>query len=211
MIINTKKALEYFEFIIELPIWGTALYFKMSEFMDVISSNIDEFKSISKLRDIVKNKTKKWPKSSDFIKFDVIKIDNKLWVPVLTEKKDSKPSEILPGELVDFIVEKSTTGIIQKHNNLIVPGFKGKVVDLWFEKISDDYIFGIIKWIGLPVEKIDHNIDFNQAINELKNIDFDEMNDVFRFMFESSDFRSQVLREYRKVWKGINKKYLKQG
>ena len=211
MIINTKKALEYYEYIIELPIWGTALYFKMIEYMDAISANIEEFKNICELRNMVKTKTKKWPKSSDFIKFEVVKIDNKLWVPVLTEKKDSKPSEILPGKLVDFIVEKSTVGIIQKHNNLIVPGFKGKVVDLWFEKISDDYIYGIIKWIGLPGEKIDHNIDFNQAINDLKNIDFDEMNAVFRLIFESSDFRSHIVREYRKVWKGLHEKITKQG
>ncbi|MGD2091752.1 MAG: hypothetical protein PVH61_36600 [Candidatus Aminicenantes bacterium] len=211
MIINTKKALAYFEFIIELPIWGTALYLKMSEYMDVISTDIDEFKNLSDLRDMVKNKTKKWPKSSDFIKFEVVNIDDKLWVPVLTEKKDSKPSEILPGKLVDFIVEKSTIGIIQKKNNLIVPGFKEKVVDLWFEKISDDYIYGIIKWTELPLEKIEHNIDFNQAINDLKNVDFDEMNAVFRHIFESSDFRNRILSEYRKIWKGLNDKIIKQG
>ena len=213
MIINTQKALEYFKVIIELPIWGTALYFKMREYMDVISANIDEFKNISELRNMIKKETKKWPKSSDYTKFELVKIGEKLWIPVLPGEKNFKPSEIFTGKLVDFIVEKSTPGIIQKHNNLVVPGVKGKVVDIWFEKIQDDYIHGIIKGIDFSSGKYDYkvDVDIDQAINDLKNIDFDEMNAVFRLIFESSDFRNQILREYRKVWSGLHEKFLKQG
>ena len=58
MIINTKKAFEYFSEIIELPIWGTALYFKMMEYKDYISANIEEFKNIRKLRNMIKDEAK---------------------------------------------------------------------------------------------------------------------------------------------------------
>jgi len=211
MIINTKKAFDCFKDIIELPIWGTALYFKMMEYKDAISANIAECKNICELRNKIKKETKKWPQSSDYIKFEFFKIGNELWIPVLPGKKDCNPSEIFTEEMIDFIVERSTPGIIQKHNNLFFPGLKGKVVDIWFEKIQDDYIRGIIKNIELPEKKFEHNIDIDQALNELKNIDFDEINAVFRFIFESSDFRNQILREYRKVWKGIHKKISKQG
>ena len=213
MIINTKKAFDCFKDIIEFPILGTALYFKMMEYKDLISANINVFTNIQELRNTLKKEQKKWPKSSDYNKFELVKIGEKLWIPVLPGKKDCKPSEIFPGKLVDFIVEKSTPGIIQKHDNLVVPGVKGKVVDIWFEKIQDDYIHGLIKGIDFSSGKFDYkvDVDIEQALNDLKNIDFDEMYAVFRLMFESSDFRKQILREYRKVWKGLHEKLLKQG
>ncbi|UCH95117.1 MAG: hypothetical protein JSV88_33380 [Candidatus Aminicenantes bacterium] len=205
MIINKKKALEDFENIIELPVLGKALYFRILELKDAIAANIEQYKNIMELRNMVKKKTKNWPKSSNDIEFEIVNIKGNLWVPVIPGQKGCEPSKIIPLKLVDYIVKKSfemTPGLIERNSNLIVPGIKGKVFDIWFEKIRDDYIHGIIK-STLYESSISYNVDIEKELKDLKNIDFDELFAVFRLIFESNDFMKQVIREYRKIWKSL--------
>lgn len=205
--IDKKKALEDFKNIIELPILGKALYYRILELKDAISANIDEYKNILELRKMVKKKGKDWPKASDGVNFEILKIKNNLWVPVIPCEKECEPSKIIPRKLVDYIVEKSfemTPGIIERNSSLTVPGIKGRFFDIWFEKIWDDYIYGFIKGIDLSIsDRYNYNVDIERDIKDLKDIDFDELFAVFRFIFESSYFRKQIFREYRKIWKDL--------
>ena len=204
MIIDKENAIEDFKNLIELPILGKALYFKMMEYKDAIAANIEEFKDIVELRNLVKKNTETWPKTSNDLKFEIVKIRGTLWVPVITGKKDCEPSKIIPGKLVDYILQMAGEmgpGYIKRDSNLIVPGIKGKVFDIWFEKLRDDYIHGVIK-STLFESKISYAVDIEKEFQDLKNIDFDEMYAIFRLMFESADFMKQIIKEYR-CWKNL--------
>lgn len=206
MIIDKELAIEDFKNFLDFPILGKALYLKMLEYKKLISANIKEFKDIVELRRLVKKNKDKWPKTSsdlEIIKFEIVNT-NGIWVPLLPGKQDCEPSCIIPGELVYYIVkeaDKMDYGIIKRENNLTLPGLSRKVYNIWFEKIKDDYIYGIIKHTKFETGSNDKpNID--NIINDLKNVDYDKMFEIFRLMFEDEYFRTEVFKVLS-IWKKV--------
>jgi len=201
MDIDIEKAVEDFKNFIELPILGKALYMKMKQYKELISANIEEFKNIVELRNLVKKNANKWPKTSNDHEFEIVKAQG-IWIPVFPGDKDIEAYRIIPGELVNYIVKEADAGIIQRKNNLTIPGIKGRVFNLWFEKLRDDYIYGIIKTTIAKAEP-NYIIDIDDTtIKELKNIDYDKMFEIFRLMFEQEEFRKDVYKVHR-IWKNI--------
>jgi hypothetical protein len=205
--IDKEKAIKDFANIIELPIVGKALYYRMLELKDTISANIENFNNILNLREMVRKKTKNWPRKSNSVNFEIVKISDKLWIPTIPYKKSCEISKVFPRKLVDYIVEKAVvmdSGIIERISNLVVPGIKGKTFDLWFEKIREDFICGIIKGIDFAnSEELSYNVDIEGMIERLDEIDFDELLIVVKHIIESQDFRKAIVSEYRKIWKNI--------
>jgi hypothetical protein len=208
MIIDKELAIEDFKNFLDFPILGKALYFKMQEYKAAIAADIKEFKDIVELRRLVKKNADKWPKTSNDldIKFEIVNTSG-IWITVLPDEQDCEPSRIIPGELVYYIVRevaKMDYGYIKRENNLTLPGINGKVFNIWFEKITDDYIFGIIKPTKFETGSNDKtNID--QIINDLKNVDYDKMFEIFWLMFEDEYFRAEVYHVLR-IWKTVMEK-----
>lgn len=205
MIIDKELATEDFKNFLDLPIVGKALYLKMLEYKKLISANIKEFKDIVKLRRLVNKNPDKWPKTSNDIDiiFEIVNTSG-IWIPVLPGKKDCEPSEIIPGELLYYIVreaEKMDYGIIKHKNNLTLPGINGKVFNIWFEKIKDDYIYGIIKPTIFETVSND-KMNFDHMIDDLKNVDHDKIFEILRLMFEDDYFRTEVFKMLN-IWKSF--------
>ena len=203
MIIDKEEAVEDFKNFIELPILGTALYLKMREYKDAVSANIEAYKNMAKLRKLLKKNEDKLPKSANDLEFEIVKT-NGIWIPVLPGKKDCEPSRIIPGQLVNYIVKEASEmdyGIIHWKNNLTLPGLEGRVFNTCFEKIQEDYIYGIIK--NPKIEpKSTFEPELEDMIKELKNIDYEKMFEIFRLMFEKEGFREDVFKVY-KLWKTL--------
>jgi len=200
MIIDKESAVEDFKNFIELPILGRALYYKMQEYKDAIAANIKEFKNIVKIRSLVKKNAGEWPKISNDLEFEIVNV-NGIWIPVLPGKKDCAPSRVIPGPLVNYIVKQAVEmdyGIIYRKSNLTLPRLSGRVFNIWFEKIREDYIYGIIKNPKIEAES-KYNLDIDHMLNELKNIDYDKMFEILRLMLEDEDYRKEVFRAYQ-IW-----------
>jgi hypothetical protein len=204
MDIDKEKAVEDFKNFMELPILGKALYMKMRQYKDLISANIEEFSNIVELRNLVKKNIKEWPKSSNDHEFEIVNV-NGIWIPVLPGDNDIEASRMIPEKLVSYIVKEAgemDSGIILRKNNLTLTGIKGRVFNLWFEKLRDDYIYGIIKTTIAKAEP-NYIIDVDDTIiKELKNIDYDKMFEIFRLMFEKGEFREEIFKIYN-VWKNV--------
>jgi len=203
MIIDKESLIEDVKNLIDLPILGKSLYFRIEEYKAALSSCIEEFTDIVELRNLVKTKADKWPKTSDDHVFEIVNI-NGIWIPVLPGEKDIEPSWLLPGKLVNYLVKEAANmdyGIIKRKNNLTLPGVKGQVFNMWFEKIRDDYIYGIIK-TTIMKRPPKYSIDIDDALKELKNIDFDKIFEIFRLIFEEEEFRKDVYKVYR-IWNNI--------
>ena len=204
MIIKKEEAIEDFKNFIELPILGKALYLKMRQYKDLISANIEEFANIVELRNLVKKNTDEWPKTSNDHEFEIVNVTG-IWIPVLPKDKDIEAYRILPEKLVNYIVKEAgemDPGIIHRKNNLTLPGINGREFNLWFEKLQDDYICGIIKTTIAKAEP-KYVIDIDDiTLKELKTIDFDKIFDIFRLIFEEEEFRNDVYKVYR-IWKNI--------
>ena len=201
MDIDIEEAVEDFKNFIELPILGKALYMKMRQYKDIISANIEEFKNIVELRNLVKKNANEWPKTSNDHKFEIVNTHG-MWIPVLPGEKEIEAYRIIPEKLVNYIVKEAAAGIIKKKNNLTIPGIKGRVFNLWFEKLRDDYIYGIIT-TTFDKARSNYNIDIDDTVlKELKNIDFEKMFEIFRLMFEQVEFRKDVYKVYH-IWKNI--------
>jgi hypothetical protein len=208
MIIDKELAIEDFKKFLDYPILGKALCFKMQEYKDAIAANIKEFKDIVELRRLVKKNADKWPKKpGDLeIEFEIVNT-NGIWVPVLPGKPDCEPSRLIPGELVYYIVKEAAQmdyGIIKRENNLTLTGLNGRIFNIWFEKIKDDYIFGIIKPTKFETGSNDKT-NIGHIINDLKNVDYDKMFEIFRLMFEDEYFRTEVY-HVLSIWKTVTEK-----
>jgi len=203
MNIDKESLIEDVKNLIDLPILGKSLYFKIEEYKAALSSCIEEFTDIVELRNLVKTKADKWPKTSDDHVFEIVNI-NGIWIPVLPGEKDIEPSWLLSRKLVNYLVKEAANtdyGIIQRKSNLTLPGLKGQVFNIWFEKIRDDYIYGIIK-TTIMKRPPKYSIDIDDALKELKNIDFDKIFEIFRLIFEEEEFRKDVYNVYR-IWKNF--------
>jgi len=207
MTIDKEQAIEDFKNLFEYPLLGKALCCKINEYKAVIAANIDEFKDIEGLRRLVKKTADKWPKKNNDLEIEFELVSTKgMWIPVLPGKKNFDPSRVIPGELVNYIVKEADEmdyGIIKRESNLTLPGIIGNVFNIWFEKITDDYIFGITK----PTKFEQENnciTDIDQIIDEIKNIDYDKMREVFNLMFEDENFKREIYIALR-VWKKLRK------
>lgn len=198
MIIDIEEAVEEFRNFMEIPVYGKALYLKMREYKDAIAVNIEEFKNLKKLRSLVKKSEKKCQKSTSDLEFEIVKTRG-IWIPVIQGKNDCEPSRIIPDQLVKFIVKEASkmdNKIIHRKNNLTIPGLDEMVFNLWFEKIQEDYIFGIIKKPQIQ-EETPYKSELVDMREELKNIEYEKMFEIFRLMFEDEDFRKEVFRAYQ--------------
>lgn len=211
MTMDKEQAIEDFINLLDYPLLGTALCCKINEYKAVIAANIKEFKDIEELRKLVKKTSDKWPKkNNDFeIEFEIVNTEG-IWIPILPGKKDIDPSRVIPGELVKYIVneaDKLDYGIIKRENNLTLPGCNGIVFNIWFEKICDDYIFGITK--PTKFEPVNNCItDIDQIIKVIKNMDYDKMREVFNLMYKDENFKREIyntLRVYKKLKKIDNR------
>jgi hypothetical protein len=207
MIIDKEQAIEDFKNLFDYPLLGRALCCKIQEYKAVIAANIEEFKDIEELRRLVNKTADKWPKkTNDFeIEFEIVNIKG-MWIPLLPGKKDFDPSRVIPGELVNYIVnqaDKLDFGIIKRENNLTFPRCSGNVFNIWYEKIRDDYIFGIANPTKIEPES-NCITDIDQIINEIKNMDYDKMREVFNLMFEDENFKREIFIALR-VWKKLRK------
>jgi len=208
MEINIEEAVEEFRNLLEFPHFGKTIYLKMREYKDAIGLNIEEFKSLVKIRNLVKRKEKKQKKSSTDIDFEIVNTRG-IWIPVIQEKDDIEPSRIIPNELVNYILKEASGldfKIIHRKNNLTLPGLEGKVFNLWFEKIREDYIYGILKSPKIE-PKSTYEPEIEDIRDELKKIDYEKMSEIFRLLIEDEDFRKEVYKIYQ-VWKKLNLKAL---
>ena len=199
MNLDKETAIEDFKNFLDLPLLGKSLLLKLKEYKDVVAANINEFKNIVELRNRLKKNDNEWPKQKtpDKHRFEIVNV-NGIWIPVLTDDKDCEPSRLFPGKLVNYLVKKAENmeyGIIQQETNLTLPGLKGKVFNIWFEKLEDDYIVGIIKAeISKREPKIDADLEY--TLKELKDIDFERIFEIFRLIFEEEKFRQNVYKVY---------------
>jgi len=208
MNINIEEAAQEFKNFLEIPIYGKALYLKMLEYKDAIAANIEEFKNLEKLRSLVKKNEKNFQKSANDLNFEIVKTRG-IWMPVIKGKNDCEPSRIIPHELVNFIVKEAEGidfKIIHRKSNLRIPGLEGKVFNIWFEQLRDDYIYGILKDPKIePKRTFEPNL-MNMR-DELKKIDYEEMFEIFRLMFDDEDFRKEIKKAYQ-LWKTLDLKVL---
>jgi hypothetical protein len=85
----------------------------------------------------------------------------------------------------------------------IILSFQGSI---WFEKITDDYIYGIIKSTKFEPGRVSNSkTDIDQIVAELKDIDYDKMFEIFRLMFEDEYFRKEVYHMLM-IWKTVTEK-----
>ena len=195
MTIDKEQAIEDFKNLFEYPLLGPALCCKIQEYKAVIAANIEEFKDIEALRRLVKKTSDKWPKkNNDYeIEFELVNIKG-MWIPVLPGKKDFDPARVIPGELVKYIVnaaDKLGYGIIKRENNLTFPRCSGNVFNIWYEKIRDDYIFGIANPRRIEPEN-NCITDIDQIIKVIKNMDYDKLREVFTLMYDDDNLKSEV-------------------
>ena len=208
MDIDKEEAVEDFRNFLEIPLYGKAIYLKMREYKDAIAININEFKNLVKLRNMVKKTDKKWQKTSNDLDFEIVNTRG-IWIAVLPGKNDIEPSRIIPPELIKYIVKEADNmdfKIINRRNNLTIPGLEGKLYDIWFEKIREDYISGIIK--NPKIEpKINYEPEVEEIRDELKKIDFEKMFEIFSLMFEDIAFRKEIYKALQ-LWKTLDLKVL---
>jgi hypothetical protein len=207
MTIDREQVIEDFINLLDYPILGSALCHKINEYKAVIAANIEEFKDIEELRRMVKKTSNKWPKkNNDYeIEFEIVNTKG-MWIPILPGKKGFDPARVIPGELVKYILNATDNlgyGIIKRENNLILPRCSGNVFNLWYEKVRDDYIFGIANPTKIePKKKCITDVD--QIVELIKNMDYDKLHEALKLMLDDENFKSEVYNAVR-LHKKINK------
>lgn len=126
-----------------IPNFHRAIYHKVEELKIILSEDIECFSKISRTIE----PERQCPRLRDGREFQLARFGDSLWIPSLQSLQPvGNIYEVIPQEIIDYIVRFDTEpGMIVMKSGVKLPGLKGRIFDLSFEKHSARRISGIIK------------------------------------------------------------------
>lgn len=145
-IMENEKIIQEVLDLLKIPDVGWSLLHKIEELKFILSRNIDTYRNAAGMLK---------PSQESFqtvkgTKFELNRVGENLWIPSLAPpppppgKMDANAYDIIPQPLIDYIVHTRTEkGIVVMKPGVELPALKGRVFDLFFEKVNPVFIWGV--------------------------------------------------------------------
>jgi len=130
--------------ILKIPDIGQSLLHKIEELKFILSRSINTYRDAAEML----KPPKRAPQDVNGTEFELHRVGENLWIPSipsLLEKMDDSAYNIVPQPLIDYIAHIQTEkGVVVMKPGVELAALKGRVFDLFVEKISPDFIWGIV-------------------------------------------------------------------
>jgi len=198
---ETEKVIQDARDILKYGRLGRALYHKIEELKVMLSQQVGR-----PLHDMAAQEKGKRT-TMEGIEYELNLFGKNMWIPTIPENPGCNAYEFIPQDIVDFIVNcKSEIGIIKMLKGVELPGLKGRLFDLIFEKSAPGSFKGIIK-----EHKVDHSGFLYPDTRTEKGL-FQGVEDtgkeetmklLFYYLMNDEEYFNQVSSEFYYKWKPL--------
>lgn len=198
---ENQKIFRQFKELLNIPTFKKVMVHKIEELKILLSEDIGHFNQLRTMLDSAPVPELTGDKKVERVAFQLKRVGQDLWIPTLPNQRkgDTDVYQIVPEALIDYMVEYETEpGIIVAKPGLKLPVLPGRTFDLYFERLRDDFITGIIAGETVAINPVR-----DEKINTNKEVDLKSLHQFFEYLMHYPVLYTHMINQFELVWKPL--------
>lgn len=203
---ENNKIINQFRELLNIPTFKKVMVHKIEELKILLSEDIGHYNELRTMLDAgtvpelsEENKEKR-------VAFQLRRMGKDLWIPILPNQRkgDTDVYQVVPEAVIDYMVEyKTEPGLIVAKPGLKLPALPGKTFDLYFERLREDFISGIIAGDRLVGEKPMPEPPGMDPSSPQKDVDLKSLRRFFQYLMNHPVLYTHMINQFELVWKPL--------